>query len=60
MSETRISVLLVDDHSLVRRGFRGGDIMKAVRQRPELKPIAGEHEPIDDEGTEGENVGLDQ
>jgi regulatory protein len=27
--------------SLIRRGFRADDIMKAVRQRPELKPVAG-------------------
>ena len=26
--------------SLLRRGFSSGDIMKAVRQRPELKPVA--------------------
>jgi len=25
--------------SLIRRGFRADDIMKAVRQRPELKPV---------------------
>ena len=27
--------------SLIRRGFRADDIMKAVRQRPELKPVYG-------------------
>jgi regulatory protein len=26
--------------SLLRRGFRAGDIMKAVRARPELRPVA--------------------
>jgi regulatory protein len=28
--------------SLLRRGFASGDIMKAVRSRPELKPVAEE------------------
>jgi regulatory protein len=28
--------------SLLRRGFSSGDIMKAVRNRPELKPVAEE------------------
>jgi len=27
-------------HSLMRRGFRPDDIMKAVRSRPELRPVA--------------------
>ena len=36
--------------SLLRRGFRGEDIMKAVRERPDLKPIADEQEPVEDEG----------
>jgi len=31
-------------NSLVRRGFRGGDIMKAVRARPELAPVADDAE----------------
>ena len=35
--------------SLMRRGFRGDDIMKAVRARPELKPIAGDVELVEDE-----------
>jgi len=35
--------------SLLRRGFRGEDIMKAVRARPELRPVADE----DAELTEG-------
>lgn len=34
--------------SLLRRGFRGGDIMKAVRARPELRPVADEAEPLED------------
>jgi regulatory protein len=29
--------------SLLRRGFRSDDIMKAVRARPELAPVAGEN-----------------
>lgn len=29
-------------HSLLRRGFRSGDIMKAVRSRPELRPVAAD------------------
>jgi regulatory protein len=29
--------------SLLRRGFRGDDIMKAVRARPELAPVAEEN-----------------
>jgi regulatory protein len=36
--------------SLLRRGFRGDDIMKAVRARPELCPVAEEAEPLEDEG----------
>ena len=28
--------------SLIRRGFRADDIMKAVRSRPELSPVAGD------------------
>ncbi len=35
--------------SLMRRGFRGEDIMKAVRARPELKPIAEDVELGQDE-----------
>jgi regulatory protein len=35
--------------SLLRRGFRGDDIMKAVRARPELKPIAEDVELEEDE-----------
>ena len=34
--------------SLLRRGFRGGDIMKAVRMRPELRPVAEEAEPLEE------------
>ena len=30
--------------SLLRRGFRPGDIIKAVRSRPELKPVAEDRE----------------
>jgi regulatory protein len=35
--------------SLLRRGFRGDDIMKAVRARPELKPVAEDVELGGDE-----------
>jgi regulatory protein len=35
--------------SLLRRGFRGEDIMKAVRARPELKPIVEDVELGEDE-----------
>jgi regulatory protein len=31
--------------SLMRRGFRSDDIMKAVRSRPELRPVAEEFDP---------------
>jgi regulatory protein len=34
--------------SLLRRGFRGEDIMKAVRARPELKPITNDDVEIDE------------
>jgi len=33
--------------SLMRRGFRAGDIIKAVRARPELRPVADDVEPLD-------------
>ncbi len=33
--------------SLMRRGFRSDDIMKAVRSRPELKPVAEDLDPND-------------
>ncbi len=33
--------------SLMRRGFNSGDIMKAVRERPELKPVAEHVEQAD-------------
>jgi len=36
--------------SLLRRGFNAGDIMKAVRARPELAPVVEEVEPSDLEG----------
>jgi len=32
---------------LMRRGFRGGDVIKAVRRRPELRPVAEEAEPLE-------------
>jgi len=33
---------------LLRRGFRGVDILKAVRARPELRPVAEESAPLED------------
>jgi regulatory protein len=36
--------------SLMRLGFNAGDIIKAVRARPELSPVADEVEPLDLEG----------
>lgn len=36
--------------SLLRRGFNAGDIIKAMRARPELNPVAEEIEPLDLEG----------
>jgi regulatory protein len=38
--------------SLLRRGFRGDDIMKAVRARPELRPIAEDADSITNENSE--------
>jgi regulatory protein len=35
--------------SLLRRGFRSDDIIKAVRSRPELKPVAEEIESFEEE-----------
>ena len=34
-------------HHLMRLGFNAGDIIKAVRARPELSPVAEEVEPVD-------------
>jgi regulatory protein len=43
--------------SLLRRGFSSGDIMKAVRNRPELKPVAESVslEEMDDHEAQGRN-----
>ncbi|MGA2610113.1 MAG: regulatory protein RecX [Terriglobia bacterium] len=41
--------------SLLRRGFNSGDIIKAVRARPELQPVAEEVEAVDLESGEKEN-----
>jgi regulatory protein len=41
--------------SLLRRGFRGEDITKAVRARPELKPIAENAELAEDNLASGES-----
>jgi regulatory protein len=38
--------------SLLRLGFNSGDIIKAVRARPELSPVADDFEPVDLEGPE--------
>jgi regulatory protein len=40
--------------SLMRRGFRAGDIIKAVRARPELKPIADNAATLDDQNLNSE------
>ena len=40
--------------SLLRRGFRADDIMKAVRARPELAPVAEENMELDDGREPGE------
>ncbi len=39
-------------HSLLRRGFRSDDIIKAVRARPELRPLAEDAPLLEDEDTE--------
>jgi regulatory protein len=39
--------------SLMRRGFNAGDIIKAVRSRPELQPVADALEPADLENSAG-------
>jgi hypothetical protein len=31
----------------MRLGFNAGDIIKAVRARPELAPVADDYEPVD-------------
>ncbi len=41
--------------SLLRRGFNSGDIIKAVRARPELQPVAEEVEAVDLESGEKGN-----
>jgi regulatory protein len=41
--------------SLLRRGFRSDDIIKAVRARPELRPVAEAVEPADLESGEKGN-----
>jgi regulatory protein len=43
--------------SLMRRGFQAGDIMKAVRSRPELKPVAEEVELVELESQAEERQG---
>jgi len=41
--------------SLLRRGFNSGDIIKAVRAKPELQPVAEEVEAVDLESGEKGN-----
>ena len=41
--------------SLLRQGFRGDDIMKAVRARPELRPVAEDMDTFDLENEEKES-----
>ena len=42
---------------LMRLGFNAGDIIKAVRARPELAPVADDFEPIDLENSGEESDG---
>jgi len=42
--------------SLMRRGFRADDIIKAVRARPELRPLAEDAEPLEDSNAESCDV----
>ncbi len=44
--------------SLMRMGFSSGEVIKAVRARPELTPVAEEVEPIDLESEGQENSEL--
>jgi regulatory protein len=44
-------------HSLLRRGFRADDIMKAVRARPELHPVADDVVAMDMESEEERSEG---
>ena len=44
-------------NSLARRGFRGGDIMKVVRARPELQPVADDVVEMDLESEEEKSGG---
>lgn len=41
--------------SLLRLGFNSGDIIKAIRARPELSPVGDEVEAVDLEASGGEN-----
>ena len=42
--------------SLLRHGFRGDEIMKAVRARPELAPVAEDAEPLEEDNRESLDV----
>ena len=41
--------------SLLRQGFRSGDIMKAVRARPELRPVADDVDLVELENESAKN-----
>jgi hypothetical protein len=41
----------------MRRGFRAGDVLKAVRARPELHPVADDVAAIDLESEEEKSEG---
>jgi regulatory protein len=52
LSRSRLASLC---QSLMRRGFRANDIMKAVRSRPELRPVAEDAEIEETEGSGNEH-----
>jgi len=45
LTRSRLATLC---QSLLRRGFRSGDILKAVRSRPELRPVAEETDQLEE------------
>jgi regulatory protein len=53
LTEARLASLC---RGLLRRGFAAGDIMKAVRGRPELRPVADDIEVDALEEAEGKNA----
>ncbi len=50
LTSARLSSLC---QSLMRRGFSAGDIMKAVRSRPELRPVADGMDTAEFQASEG-------